>query len=211
MLTRTVTKGEKHPPSRIEKRIQKQRSQESVQAGARSQEEPGSGRRSPAPYLVSQLPPVATTPLASPQHPPLQQQKQQQQQHQAVVVHRFRKSPSSTSSGSLPQPRERPRPQSQALPSPPATPRLEAGSRRLSSEVTQHRDQAPAPAPAKTSVSCQALVVRSRVPEEAPGLKLAAPAPGTSSVHASSQTDNQVELLLMMILCSKFIDYLLDN
>ena len=202
MLTRTVTKGEKHPPSRIEKRIQKQRSQESVQAGARSQEEPGSGRRSPAPYLVSQLPPVATTPLASPQHPPLQQQQQQQQQ-QAVVVHRFRKSPSSTSSGSLPQARERPRPQSQALPSPPATPRLEAGSRRLSSEVTQHRDQA---APAKTSVSCQALVVRSRVTEEAPGLKLAAPAPGTSSVHASSQTDNQVELLLMMILCSKFID-----
>ena len=205
MLTRTVTKGEKHPPSRIEKRIQKQRSQESVQAGARSQEEPGSGRRSPAPYLVSQLPPVATTPLASPQHPPLQQQQQQQ----AVVVHRFRKSPSSTSSGSLPQAREWPRPQSQALPSPPATPRLEAGSRRLSSEVTQHRDQAPAPA--QTSVSCQALVVRSRVPEEAPGLKLAAPAPGTSSVHASSQTDNQVELLLMMILCSKFIDYLLDN
>ena len=190
MLTRTVTKGEKHPPSRIEKRIQKQRSQESVQAGARSQEEPGSGRRSPAPYLVSQLPPVATTPLASPQHPPLQQQQQQQQ---AVVVHRFRKSPSSTSSGSLPQARERPRPQSQALPSPPATPRLEAGSRRLSSEVTQHRDQAAAPA--KTSVSCQALVVRSRVTEEAPGLKLAAPAPGTSSVHASSQTDNQVELL----------------
>ena len=190
MLTRTVTKGEKHPPSRIEKRIQKQRSQESVQAGARSQGEPGSGRRSPAPYLVSQLPPVATTPLASPQHPPLQQQQQQQQ---AVVVHRFRKSPSSTSSGSLPQARERPRPQSQALPSPPATPRLEAGSRRLSSEVTQHRDQA---APAKTSVSCQALVVRSRVPEEAPGLKLAAPAPGTISVHASSQTDNQVEHLL---------------
>ena len=190
MLTRTVTKGEKHPPSRIEKRIQKQRSQESVQAGARSQEEPGSGRRSPAPYLVSQLPPVATTPLASPQHPPLQQQQQQQ----AVVVHRFRKSPSSTSSGSLPQARERPRPQSQALPSPPATPRLEAGSRRLSSEVTQHRDQA---APAKTSVSCQALVVRSRVTEEAPGLKLAAPAPGTISVHASSQTDNQVELLLL--------------
>ena len=201
MLTRTVTKGEKHPPSRIEKRIQKQRSQESVQdgarsqesvqAGPRSQEEPGSGRRSPAPYLVSQLPPVATTPLASPQHPPLQQQQQQQQQ--AVVVHRFRKSPSSTSSGSLPQPRERPRPQSQALPSPPATPRLEAGSRRLSREVTQHRDQAAAPA--KTSVSCQALVVRSRVTEEAPGLKLAAPAPGTISVHASSQTDNQVELL----------------
>ena len=191
MLTRTVTKGEKHPPSRIEKRIQKQRSQESVQAGVRSQEEPGSGRRSPAPYLVSQLPPVATTPLASPQHPPLQQQQQQQQ---AVVVHRFRKSPSSTSSGSLPQARERPRPQSQALPSPPATPRLEAGSRRLSSEVTQHRDQAAAPA--KTSVSCQALVVRSRVTEEAPGLKLAAPAPGTSSVHASSQTDNEVELLL---------------
>ena len=190
MLTRTVTKGEKHPPSRIEKRIQKQRSQESVQAGARSQEEPGSGRRSPAPYLVSQLPPVATTPLASPQHPPLQQQQQQQQ---AVVVHRFRKSPSSTSSGSLPQARERPRPQSQALPSPPATPRLEAGSRRLSSEVTQHRDQAAAPA--KTSVSWQALVLRSRVTEEAPGLKLAAPAPGTSSVHASSQTDNQVELL----------------
>ena len=194
MLTRTVTKGEKHPPSRIEKRIQKQRSQESVQAGARSQEEPGSGRRSPAPYLVSQLPPVATTPLASPQHPPLQQQQQQQQQ--AVVVHRFRKSPSSTSNGSLPQARERPRPQSQALPSPPATPRQEAGTRRLStlsSEVTQHRDQA---APAKTSVSCQALVVRSRVPEEAPGLKLAAPAPATISVHASSQTDNQVELLL---------------
>ena len=190
MLTRTVTKGEKHPPSRIEKRIQKQRSQESVQAGARSQEEPGSGRRSPAPYLVSQLPPVATTPLASPQHPPLQQQQQQQQQ-QAVVVHRFRKSPSSTSNGSLPQARERPRPQSQALPSPPATPRQEAGTRRLStlsSEVTQHRDQ--------TSVSCQALVVRSRVPEEAPGLKLAAPAPATISVHASSQTDNQVELLL---------------
>ena len=191
MLTRTVTKGEKHPPSRIEKRIQKQRSQDSVQAGARSQEEPGSGRRSPAPYLVSQLPPVATTPLASPQHPPLQQQQQQQQ---AVVVHRFRKSPSSTSNGSLPQARERPRPQSQALPSPPATPRQEAGTRRLStlsSEVTQHRDQA---APAKTSVSCQALVVRSRVSEEAPGLKLAAPA--TISVHASSQTDNQVELLL---------------
>jgi len=81
---------EKHPPSRIEKRLLKQRSQDSL----------------PSRDLVPVSPPVS-----SPTHP------------QYSVQHKFRKTSSKN------QLRERP--QSQSLPSPPATPKLEIGKKKI--------------------------------------------------------------------------------
>ena len=93
---------ERHPPSRIEKRILKQKSQESI------------NNRDSLIISSSQV---------------LPQQQQQQQQH--VVQHRFRKSSSQS------QIRD------QSLPSPPATPKLEVGTKRFSTgaNIQLHQQQ----------------------------------------------------------------------
>ena len=170
---------EKHPPSRIEKRLLKQRSQDSI----------------PGKDLVP-----LSSPISSPTH-----QQLQQQQHQ--VQHKFRKTSSNT------QLRERP--QSQSLPSPPATPKLEIGTKRFSTGVLQSSSVCPESSLAsKASFNCpvvrsrEALVEYKKVPYEltneinnqnARVPQEAVCSQGSQTVQLASNLCNQVSLISFFV------------
>ena len=171
---------EKHP-SRIEKRIQKQRSQDSIQ----SQHQP------------QQLSAVGGSSQSS---------------QPQVYQHRFRKTSSNVSQG---QPRQE-RCQSQSLPSPPATPKIEIGTKRFSAggnlhspahdvKIEQQQQQQCHESSQKRSVSCQAFRSRESIScgdtgeHEASQDKLSSPE--VISIHRSSQASNQFNQVQMIFLC----------
>ena len=125
-----------------------------------------------------------------------------------LYQHRFRKSSSNVSQG---QPRQE-RCQSQSLPSPPATPKLEIGTKRFSAggvlhspshDVKIEQQQPCRESIQKRSVSCQAFRSResiSCVPGdigEHAANKNEESSQEVISIHRGSQASNQVQMIFL--------------
>ena len=126
-----------------------------------------------------------------------------------LYQHRFRKTSSNVSQGQLRQERC----QSQSLPSPPATPKLEVGTKRFSAggvlhspghDVKIEQQQPSRESIQKRSVSCQAFRSRESIScgpgdtGEHAANKNVESSQEVISIHRGSQASNQV---LMIFLC----------